>query len=283
MQILSILPNIPFFPCRRRSLLSRRLRACALLAPASIFAPLFFPGCAGVPSESTPPLSVGTYNDAAPNPLFVQTADPDYLWNAVVDVVDNYFEIEFETPIRVFERETENGERFTSRAEGRIDTKPTIAAGVLEPWRKNSVACEDRWLATFQTIRRSAVVRVVPDAAGYLIYLSVYNEIEDLKTPMGATIGVQSKLHRRFFATNATGGRTRRVARLDSDRSRRPPRKTYARRNRLATRQSADAFTSIAPADSLTLTLKLTLKINAVFFARVSKTSREEKTVRFYF
>ncbi|MBQ8285046.1 MAG: hypothetical protein IJZ10_01950 [Thermoguttaceae bacterium] len=189
MQILSILPNIPFFPCRRRSLLSRRLRACALLAPVSIFAPLFFPGCAGVPSEPTPPLSVGTYNDAAPNPLFVQTADPDYLWNAVVDVVDNYFEIEFETPIRVFERETENGERFTSRAEGRIDTKPTIAAGVLEPWRKNSVACEDRWLATFQTIRRSAVVRVVPDAAGYLIYLSVYNEIEDLKTPMGATIG----------------------------------------------------------------------------------------------
>lgn len=186
MQIVSFLPNHPIF---RRSFLKRRFRDCAFVAPFSIFIPLFFPGCAGVPSEPPSQISVGTYNDAAPNPLFVQTADSDYLWNAVVDVVDNYFEIEFETPIRVFERETENGERFTSRAEGRIDTKPTIAAGVLEPWRKNSVACDDRWLATFQTIRRSAVVRVVPDSAGYLIYLSVYNEIEDLKTPMGATIG----------------------------------------------------------------------------------------------
>ncbi|MBR2003527.1 MAG: hypothetical protein IJ991_05025 [Thermoguttaceae bacterium] len=186
MQTLSFLPNIPIF---RRSLRGRRFRVCAVVAPLSISASFFFPGCAGVPSEPTPEFSVGTYNDAAPNPLFVQTADPDYLWNAVVDVVDNYFEIKFETPIRVFERETENGERFTSRAEGRIDTKPTIAAGVLEPWRKNSVTCDDRWLATFQTIRRSAVVRVVPDAAGYLIYLSVYNEIEDMKTAMGATIG----------------------------------------------------------------------------------------------
>ena len=186
MQILSFLPNISI---SRRSFFDRRRRVCAFIAPLSIFAPIFFPGCAGVPSEQPPELSIGTYNDAAPNPLFVQTADPDYLWNAVVDVVDNYFEIKFETPIRVFERETENGERFTSRAEGRIDTKPTIAAGVLEPWRKDSVTCDDRWLATFQTIRRSAVVRVVPDSAGYLIYLSVYNEIEDMKTAMGATVG----------------------------------------------------------------------------------------------
>lgn len=189
MQILSFLANFPLFHRRRLSFRGRRLRVCGLIAPFSISVSLFFPGCAGVPSEPTPNFSVGTYNDAAPNPLFVQTADPDYLWNAVVDVVDNYFEIKFETPIRVFERETENGERFASRAEGRIDTKPTIAAGVLEPWRKNSVTCEDRWLATFQTIRRTAVVRVVPDASGYLIYLSVYNEIEDMKTAMGATIG----------------------------------------------------------------------------------------------
>lgn len=186
MQILSFLPNILMF---RRSFFDRRFRVCVLVAPLLISTPFFFSGCAGVPSEQPPQFTVGTYNDAAPNPLFVQTADPDYLWNAVVDVVDNYFEIKFETPIRVFERETENGERFMSRAEGRIDTKPTIASGVLEPWRKDSVTCEDRWLATFQTIRRSAVVRVVPDAGGYLIYLSVYNEIEDMKTAMGATIG----------------------------------------------------------------------------------------------
>ncbi|MBR4834605.1 MAG: hypothetical protein IKU86_09810 [Thermoguttaceae bacterium] len=180
---MQILPFIPFHSLRR----SRRIAAglLAVVAPLSSH----FAGCAGVPSEPTPDFSVATPNDAAPNPLFVQTSSPEYLWNAVVDVVDNYFEIKFESPIRVFERQTESGERFTSSAEGRIDTFPTIAAGVLEPWRKNSVDCEDKWLATFQTIRRSATVRVVPDSAGYLIYLSVYNEIEDLKNPMGATVG----------------------------------------------------------------------------------------------
>ena len=183
MQILSFLSNIWTL---RRSCSEREFCVYAFVAPLSIFASFFFPGCAGVPSEPTPDFSVGTYNDEAPNPLFVQTADPDYLWNAIVDVVDNYFEIKFESPIRVFERETENGEHFASRAEGRIDTKPTIAAGFLEPWRKNSVTCDDRWLATFQTIRRSAVVRVVPDSAGYLIYLAVYNEIEDMKTAMSS-------------------------------------------------------------------------------------------------
>ena len=116
MQILMFLRNIPIFRRLNCCFGDGRRRVFALVAPFSFAAPLFFLGCAGVPSESTPPLSVGPYNDAAPNPLFVQTADPDYLWNAVVDVVDNYFEIEFETPIRVFERETENGERFTSRA-----------------------------------------------------------------------------------------------------------------------------------------------------------------------
>ncbi len=177
---MQILPFIPSRPLRRIA-----LSAFAAVAPLSSL----LVGCAGVPSEPTPDFSVATPNETAPNPLFVQTSSHEYLWNAIVDVVDNYFEIKFESPIRVFERQTESGELFTSSAEGRIDTFPTIAAGVLEPWRKNSVTCDDKWLATFQTIRRSATVRVVPDSAGYLIYLSVYNEIEDLKNPMGATVG----------------------------------------------------------------------------------------------
>ena len=187
---MQILPFTPItFPFRSTFLSRRGRRICVLAAPLSFLLSPLFPGCAGFPSQPTPDVSVGTYNDAAPNPLFIQTSDPDYLWNAVVDVVDNYFEIKFEAPIRVFERQTENGERFVSRAEGRIDTEPTIAAGFLEPWRKDSVNCDERLLATLQTIRRSAVVRIVPDASGYLIHLSVYNEIEDMKTAMGATIG----------------------------------------------------------------------------------------------
>lgn len=163
--------------------------AFAVGAPLLAIFPIL-PGCSSFPSEPKPEVSVGTYQTDAPNPLFVQTNDADYLWNAAVDVVDNYFEIEYESPIRVFDKQTASGQAYSASTEGRIDTKPTIAAGVLEPWRKNSIGCEKRWEATFQTIRRKAVVRVVPDGSGFLVYLAVYNEIEDLPRPLGSTVAV---------------------------------------------------------------------------------------------
>ncbi|HEX2473736.1 MAG TPA: hypothetical protein VHK01_03255, partial [Lacipirellulaceae bacterium] len=46
-----------------------------------------------------------------------------------------------------------------------------------------------RWESTFQTIRRRALVRVVPDAAGYLVEVIVEKELEDLPKPEHATAG----------------------------------------------------------------------------------------------
>lgn len=120
------------------------------------------------------------------NPLFVQTEDPDYLWESIVDVVDNYFPIPHEYPIQTYKYQADDGSVRTTQTEGRIDTDPVIAAGLFEPWKKNSVTCQQRTEATFQTIRRSAVVRVVPEQGGYSIHVAVYNELEDMAQPMNA-------------------------------------------------------------------------------------------------
>lgn len=145
-------------------------------------------GCCTFPQESKNGASVAAFEPESPNPLYVQNVDSTELWDAVVDVLDNYYEIDFETPIRSYERQGENGQVYSYRTEGRLDTKPSIMGGVMEPWRKNGAECGERWFATFQTVRTSAVVRVVPEGSGYFIYLSVYDEIEDMPKPIGSAI-----------------------------------------------------------------------------------------------
>ena len=73
--------------------------------------------------------------------------------------------------------------------EGRIETAPQDGATWLEPHRHDSVGKFNRWESTFQTIRRRAVVRVIPDAAGYLVEVIVEKELEDLPNPEKATAG----------------------------------------------------------------------------------------------
>jgi len=67
--------------------------------------------------------------------------------------------------------------------EGRIDTFPQIGATWLEPHRPDSVGRENRWESTLQTIRRRAVLRVIPEQGGYLVEVVVHKELEDLPRP----------------------------------------------------------------------------------------------------
>ncbi|MGI5832544.1 MAG: hypothetical protein ACOX6D_08460 [Thermoguttaceae bacterium] len=152
---------------------------------------LFCVGCCSFPGEG----HVGSYAGMPKvtvtageklNPLFVKTEDPDYLWESIVDVIDNYFPFPREYPIQTYKYQGADGSVRTTQTEGRIDTDPVIAAGLFEPWKKNSVTYEQRVEATFQTIRRSAVVRVVPENDGYSIHVAVYNELEDMAQPMTA-------------------------------------------------------------------------------------------------
>ena len=117
------------------------------------------------------------------NPMFISSNDADFVWDRVTDAVDDYFDIEHEEPVR------EYGQLLT---EGRIDTFPRSGATYLEPWFHDSVTHGERLESTYQTIRRRAMVRVVPGTGGFSVYVTVYKELEDLVRPLGANSGSAS-------------------------------------------------------------------------------------------
>ncbi len=116
----------------------------------------------------------------AANPLFIPVGNQDLAWEQIVDVVDDYFRVERESRVQVV------GNVVT---EGRIDTFPQVGATWLEPHRPDSVGWDNRWESTFQTIRRRAVLRVIPQQGGYLVDAAVYKELEDLPRPENSTAG----------------------------------------------------------------------------------------------
>ncbi|MCL2346951.1 MAG: hypothetical protein FWC50_01690 [Planctomycetaceae bacterium] len=134
------------------------------------------------------------------NPMFISSSDADFVWDRVTDAVDDYFDIEHEEPIRAY------GQLLT---EGRIDTFPKTGATYLEPWFHDSVTGEEKLESTFQSIRRRALVRVVPGTGGFSVYVTVYKELEDLVRPLGATAGAASFTYTNSINTvTATGQET---------------------------------------------------------------------------
>jgi hypothetical protein len=158
--------------------------------PGTIFATPPGPPMAGAPVTGVPPgaqvpLQPGPAGMPAvvagpPNPIMVPVTDENLAWDQIADVVDDYFKIARE------QRARRSGEAWT---EGRIETAPLDGATVLEPHRKDSVGSFNRWESTFQSIRRRATVRVIPDPNGYLVEVIVLKELEDLPKPEKATIG----------------------------------------------------------------------------------------------
>jgi hypothetical protein len=127
------------------------------------------------PEAAAPPVVAGP-----PNPIMVPVVDENLAWDQIADVVDDYFKIAHEQRVR------RSGEAWT---EGRIETAPLTGATVLEPNRHDSVGTFNRWESTFQSIRRRATVRVIPDPNGYLVEVIVEKELEDLPKPEKATAG----------------------------------------------------------------------------------------------
>jgi hypothetical protein len=66
---------------------------------------------------------------------------------------------------------------------------------MLEPWRKDSTPGFEKWHATLQSIRRRAVVHVVPAAQGYSVEVVVLKELEDLDRPEEASVGTKTLRH----------------------------------------------------------------------------------------
>jgi hypothetical protein len=137
-----------------------------------------FSGCTPSPSWTGPlgpPVTV--LHD---NPMFLPIVDPEQAWETVVDVIDDYFKIEREQPVRVV------GDTLT---EGRLDTYPQVAATLFEPWHPDSVGGQARLESTLQSLRRLAVVRVMPAESGCWVDVAVFKELEDMRRPEHATAG----------------------------------------------------------------------------------------------
>ncbi|MCA9229936.1 MAG: hypothetical protein KDA57_04740 [Planctomycetales bacterium] len=158
------------------------------------------------PAVASPPLQNNTILQpaiAAPagspcaNPLFVPVTNQDWAWEQIVDVVDDYFRIERENRVQLI------GNVMT---EGRIDTFPQIGATWLEPHRPDSVGRENRWESTLQTIRRRAVLRVIPEQNGYLVDAVVYKELEDLPRPENSTAGAATFRHDNSLSSRVNEG-----------------------------------------------------------------------------
>jgi hypothetical protein len=140
---------------------------------------LVLAGCGDLGSWTTPPSpsQLLVYD----NPLRIPIANHEVVWEGVVDVISDYFRIDQEEPVRLL------GSTLT---EGRIDTYPTMGATFLEPWSGDSANSYERLEATLQSIRRRAVVRVVPaQDGGFWVDVAVFKELENLKQPEHSTAG----------------------------------------------------------------------------------------------
>ncbi len=115
-----------------------------------------------------------------PNPVLAPITDPQCVWEVVVDAVDDYFRIQHEEPVRQI------GGTLT---EGRIETFPEVSPTVFEPWRRDTAGEYQRVENTLQTMRRRAVVRVLPAEGGHWVDVTVLKELEDLPSPEQSSAG----------------------------------------------------------------------------------------------
>lgn len=136
---------------------------------------ILFAGCSRlgqvpVTTLSIPSITLGPKTNLA-NPINVNTQDSEFLWNQIVDTVEDYFQIKSE------QRPTRDN---TQWFEGRLETFPQIGATYLEPWRKDALEGYQRWQSTLQTMRRTANIRVIPTNEGFSVGIEVIKELEDV-------------------------------------------------------------------------------------------------------
>jgi len=153
---------------------NRTRKACRLTVVCCLLSAVFLNGCASYrpPVSNLPWL---TNSPSESSQALVPTNNHEALWEAIAEAVGMTFTIASEEPIKAFDNVL---------TEGRLETEPKISASVFEPWHDDTVTLGDRVEATYQTIRRRAIVRVTPEENGFLVQVSVYCEMEDLPRPI---------------------------------------------------------------------------------------------------
>ncbi|HZZ29786.1 MAG TPA: hypothetical protein VFE46_17455 [Pirellulales bacterium] len=137
-----------------------------------------------LPGSSSPVVILGA--PVPNNTILVPALNYDYVWDQIVDVVDDYFQIDQEDRVKLV---------GAVQTEGRIDTFPIPGATLLEPWRRDSVNFHERLESTLQSIRRRSFVRVIPQengCAGYVVEVTVTKELEDVPHPINGSAGAST-------------------------------------------------------------------------------------------
>jgi hypothetical protein len=134
-------------------------------------------GCLSLPPLDNPS-AVRQSADDIENPVLVSPGVPTSnsykeVFEKCVDVIDDYFEIRESNPYA-----------------GHIATNPRIAPGFEQLWKGGNPDSRERLLATLQTIRQTATIEIrTGERGGYLVYVVVEKELEDLSRPSRARIG----------------------------------------------------------------------------------------------
>jgi hypothetical protein len=114
------------------------------------------------------------------NPVLVPVGNPEWVWENLVDVVDDYFKIDREEPVRAADGVI---------TEGALYTFPMVGSTLLEPWRHDAANSYEKLEGTLQTVRRSAIVRVLPAERGYWVDVAVFKQLEDVREPLEGDAG----------------------------------------------------------------------------------------------
>ncbi len=150
-----------------------RLRAAAIMGCGL---PLALAGCLSAPPVDNPALVRG--GDGIENPVLVSPGQPTAasyreVFEKVVDVLAEYFDLQTPNPY-----------------DGRIVSKPRVAPGYEQFLKRGNPDPRQRLFATFQTVRQTATVEIrAGERGGYLVYVVVEKELEDLARPSLARTG----------------------------------------------------------------------------------------------
>lgn len=107
------------------------------------------------------------------NPVYVPLGPPSYgaVFEKTLSILGDYFVI-----------------ASANRWEGRIVTHPRVAPGYEQLFRAGSPDHQERLLATLQSIRYHAVVKISPaNDGGFWVDVKVFKELEDVPRPSRST------------------------------------------------------------------------------------------------
>jgi hypothetical protein len=136
-------------------------------------------GCASAPPLDNPVLVRNKPTDCVENPVLVSPGAPtgrsyQEVFEKTIDILDDYWVVKVADPY-----------------DGKIVTVPRIAPGYEQFWKSGNPDPRERLLSTFQSTRQTAVVTFrIGERGGYLVYVEVIKELEDVPRPGRATPAV---------------------------------------------------------------------------------------------